>query len=236
MNLSVQRAGYTATQNLLPYNITCATSDIDKNRALALQSKDPDNHKARNELLMMHLKDLENIAGRVKARYNLPHKISELESAGWTKILELGMWQNYNDDRTNDPSKYIRRCIYTAMIDMLRKENRFPVPVSQLEDFDPDRNAVTSNQTSSSNPKTEEDLRTILVHPAVQRYLSKRNNQVILELTYGVDLGSGLNPEKIELPTDKIAKILGMNPSSVKTARRRTIQKIRQTANRVYKY
>lgn len=177
-----------------------------------------DNEEARNLLVLKNMDMVKQAAKYVVIEYGLNEHPEEFESIAIIKLLTPEIWKN----KLSNIRGYIFRVAKNAIIDELRKDVRQKRFINQFDETSVMNKAKSleeyltdplSSKTGEMIELEEEILRSI---PLV--YQSGGNQDLIkqiVELSYGIDLGT--NPNCEQLKGEEIASRLNLNLGTMKT-------------------
>lgn len=176
------------------------------------------NEEARNLLVLKNMDMVKQAASYVVIEYGLNEQPEEFESIAIIKLLTPEIWKN----KLSNVRGYIFRVAKNAIIDELRKDVRQKRFINQFDETS-STNKAKSLEEYLTDPHPDKTCEMIELEEEILKsiplvYQSGGNQALIkqiVELSYGIDLGT--NPDCEQLKGEEIAKRLDLNLGTMKT-------------------
>lgn len=221
----------------VPQEPSDLTSKNQKTKTLLIRARSGDK-KAQEELVNYFKTYIDGRAGFTCKQSSKWLSKGELESEGNYRIAR--MIANYDPLIHYSPYAYLVMSIKNGMRDYVKGEAPVHMPISSVP---PSRNGDHLKPETLKDPYSEdlnkvtylpdtEDLQELLNSPEAKHILNNTEKRMLLELSFGIDLGSNRNHDEKSL--EEIAKLLEITIGSVYMRKSRLIKELRALAKEKY--
>lgn len=182
------------------------------------------NKEARDYLVLKNLDTVKQAAKYISYSHDLRGNPEELESDALIKLLAPETWEKYDLKRRAEPKHFISIVSMNAIRDELRKDGRQRRFLGHIneQNLNSDQPYLIDPMSENLNKKNDlpeleemkgEFLRSL--HFIYTRGINTGTVQKIIELSYGIDLGT--NREREQLKAKEITNLTGVGIARLKS-------------------
>ena len=209
--------------------IDLLTKEADLTRNLSIEEKQRlakeakiGNKQSIETLVLSHLAQIKILAQCLKWKTRI--ELCELHSESYIRLMDPKTWSNYDENKYDDPTKFIKGCIRNAMIDYIRKLFESSTKVITLEYIE----KLPDPYTEGPN-KLDKDIlsnfRWLIDTIGPQAVFGNKKAVQVFELLTAMDYGS--NPTEEKLSQKEIATRLGISVQTVNRIKQRIENRIK---------